>query len=197
LANTVDRSPMRVLAVIALYKVAKLLVKEKRRVLLLDNLSSQVHGAVPNLPSLALFKCEEVEVFRDDVCKADDWGSALADVCYVVHLAAETGTAQSMYEISRYTDTYVGGTAAMLDYLANHKLMWRKSSLHCRGLCMAKAYICALIAARSFHRCVLQRCFVPRDVSFQEMFRSKRWQPECPACGSFTRLPMHSEEIDP
>jgi dTDP-L-rhamnose 4-epimerase len=37
----------------------------------------------------------------------------------VVHLAAETGTGQSMYEINRYTDVNVGGTAKLLELLAN------------------------------------------------------------------------------
>ena len=45
----------------------------------------------------------------------------LADAGCVVHLAAETGTAQSMYEISRYTATNVGGTASLLNYLANNR----------------------------------------------------------------------------
>jgi dTDP-L-rhamnose 4-epimerase len=38
-----------------------------------------------------------------------------------VHLAAETGTGQSMYEIARYTDVNVGGTAKLLDLLAKEK----------------------------------------------------------------------------
>ena len=37
----------------------------------------------------------------------------------VVHLAAETGTGQSMYEIDRYVETNVGGTAKLLNLLAN------------------------------------------------------------------------------
>jgi len=37
----------------------------------------------------------------------------------VIHLAAETGTGQSMYEIKKYTDVNTGGTALLLDILAN------------------------------------------------------------------------------
>ena len=39
----------------------------------------------------------------------------------MVHLAAETGTGQSMYEIERYTNVNVGGTSILLDYLTNEK----------------------------------------------------------------------------
>lgn len=48
-----------------------------------------------------------------------DWKSVLPGQHAIVHLAAETGTGQSMYEIKRYTDVNVGGTALMLDLLAN------------------------------------------------------------------------------
>jgi dTDP-L-rhamnose 4-epimerase len=37
----------------------------------------------------------------------------------VVHLAAETGTGQSMYEVKKYIDVNVNGTAMFLDYLVN------------------------------------------------------------------------------
>jgi dTDP-L-rhamnose 4-epimerase len=152
-------------------EVAKLLVERRQRVLLFDNLSPQIHGAVPNLSSLSLLRCANVEVIRGDVCRADDWRDALADVGCVVHLAAETGTAQSMYEISRYTETNVGGTALLLDYLANHKHHVSKIVLaSSRSVYGEGAYQCA--------HCGL----VYPSMRSEEMFRSKRWQPECPTC---------------
>ena len=39
----------------------------------------------------------------------------------MIHLAAETGTGQSMYEISKYCDVNVNGTALLLDYLTNQE----------------------------------------------------------------------------
>ena len=39
----------------------------------------------------------------------------------VIHLAAETGTGQSMYQIEKYVDTNIGGTALLLDILTNTK----------------------------------------------------------------------------
>lgn len=65
-------------------------------------------------------------MFRGDVARASDWAAALEGAGTVIHLAAETGTAQSMYEISRYTGTNVGGTAALLHHLANLKHKVRK-----------------------------------------------------------------------
>jgi dTDP-L-rhamnose 4-epimerase len=37
----------------------------------------------------------------------------------IIHLAAETGTGQSMYQVKLYTDVNTGGTALLLDMLAN------------------------------------------------------------------------------
>ena len=99
-------------------EVAKLLVGQRYPVLLFDNLSPQIHGAIPDLGALRLLRSAQVEVFRGDVSKPSDWAVALDDIGAVVHLAAETGTAQSMYAISRYTETNVGGTAALLNHLA-------------------------------------------------------------------------------
>jgi dTDP-L-rhamnose 4-epimerase len=43
-----------------------------------------------------------------------------------VHLAAETGTGQSMYQIDKYVEVNCGGTAKMLDVLANSQHNVRK-----------------------------------------------------------------------
>ncbi len=49
----------------------------------------------------------------------NDWMTALECQNIVIHLAAETGTGQSMYEVARYTDVNIQGTAILLDILAN------------------------------------------------------------------------------
>jgi dTDP-L-rhamnose 4-epimerase len=152
-------------------EVAKSLVREKRRVILLDNLSSQIHGVVPNLASMPLFCDANVELVRGDVCQIRDWGTLLADVNCVIHLAAETGTAQSMYEIFRYTDTNVSGTASLLDYLANHKHNVTKVVLaSSRSVYGEGAYLCS--------RCGL--VFPP--ARSEAMFRARHWEPRCPTC---------------
>ncbi|RZK64426.1 MAG: NAD-dependent epimerase/dehydratase family protein [Pedobacter sp.] len=53
------------------------------------------------------------------VTSKDDWIVALKNQDVIVHYAAETGTGQSMYEIQKYVDVNVNGTAILLDLLAN------------------------------------------------------------------------------
>ena len=99
--------------------LARTLVRRGLTVRLLDNLSPQIHG-VDSPPELgAMLEEHHVEVMRGDVCQRRDWVLALRDVASVVHLAAETGTGQSMYRIGDYTSTNVLGTALLLDVLAN------------------------------------------------------------------------------
>ena len=50
-----------------------------------------------------------------------DWEKALDGQDAVIHLASETGTGQSMYEIKRYNDVNISGTANLLDFLANRE----------------------------------------------------------------------------
>ena len=64
-------------------------------------------------PELGYLAEDRVEVMRGDVCNRRDWVSALRDVASVVHLAAETGTGQSMYRIGDYARTNVLGTASV------------------------------------------------------------------------------------
>jgi dTDP-L-rhamnose 4-epimerase len=90
----------------------------------LDNLSTQIHGNNPELNSplfASILKNPNVEFILGSVTSRNDWRKALSNVEAIIHLAAETGTGQSMYEIEKYTEVNISGTAIMLDILANEK----------------------------------------------------------------------------
>jgi dTDP-L-rhamnose 4-epimerase len=90
------------------------------KVTVLDLLIPQVHGDNPDEESPLLRSLAGVaEVMKGDVTSKDDLRRALNGAEIVVHLAAETGTGQSMYEIDRYVETNVGGMSKLLDLLAN------------------------------------------------------------------------------
>ena len=94
------------------------LVARGDEVTVLDNLSPQIHGNTPRDSELFRRLPASVRFIEGDVRKVDDWRKALSGQNVVVHLAAETGTGQSMYEIDRYVDVNVRGTSLMLDLLA-------------------------------------------------------------------------------
>lgn len=103
-------------------RLAQRLVAAGHTVTVLDALIPQVHGNDPETTSPLLRSLDGVAtVITGSVTSKDALRDALAGVDCVVHLAAETGTGQSMYEIDRYVDANVGGTAKLLDLLANEE----------------------------------------------------------------------------
>jgi dTDP-L-rhamnose 4-epimerase len=100
--------------------LALALIARGHQITVLDNLSEQIHGADAQSHSFLFQKIKDKVVFvKGDVCNEADWKKVLPQQDVVVHLAAETGTGQSMYLIKKYTDVNIGGTALLLDLLAN------------------------------------------------------------------------------
>ena len=85
-------------------------------VTVLDNLSEQVHGNDPDKTS-SLYRSVKgkVNFIRDSVTSLECWREAIIGQDAIFHMAAETGTGQSMYEIQRYIDVNIGGTGIMLN----------------------------------------------------------------------------------
>lgn len=83
----------------------------------IDSLSPQVHGQLPAVDHPWLSH-PAVDFRRGDVRDAAFVSEALCDCAVVVHLAAETGTGQSMYRIAHYYDVNVQATAALFDAIA-------------------------------------------------------------------------------
>lgn len=95
--------------------LSRRLLKEGCTVTVFDNFNPQIHGANQTLPSDIISK---VILIKGDIRDKAAFSKVLEGQEVVVHLAAETGTGQSMYEVERYVDVNIGGTALMLDILA-------------------------------------------------------------------------------
>lgn len=93
------------------------LIEQGYSIRVLDNLSEQIHGQDPKQSATFGKIKDRVEVMVGDVRNANDWKKALTGVTCVVHLAAETGTGQSMYNTHHYFDVNVSGTAHLIDAL--------------------------------------------------------------------------------
>lgn len=99
-------------------RLAQRFAQDGHTVTVLDSLIPQVHGADPSSTSPLLRSLDGVAtVIQGTVVSSDDLRAAVDRAGIVVHLAAETGTGQSMYEIDRYVEANVGGTAKLLDVL--------------------------------------------------------------------------------
>jgi len=99
-------------------RLALHLLEKGYNITVLDNLSKQIHGSSKNSYLYNSIK-NKVNFILGDVCKISDWRLAIKNQCAVIHLAAETGTGQSMYEVAKYNHVNVLGTANLFDVLAN------------------------------------------------------------------------------
>lgn len=103
------------------------LIERGHKVTVLDNLSEQIHGENPKEDSpLYQSIIDKVHFIKGTVTSKEDWKKSLKGQDVVVHLAAETGTGQSMYQINKYSEANIGGTSLMLDILTNEEHQVKK-----------------------------------------------------------------------
>lgn len=96
--------------------VARALVKEGYVITILDNFLPQIHGEKNELS--ADLK-DKVKLIVGDVADKSILYSALDGQDAVIHYAAETGTGQSMYAVSHYSNVNIQATANLCDYIIN------------------------------------------------------------------------------
>jgi dTDP-L-rhamnose 4-epimerase len=97
------------------------LAKMGHNVSVFDNLSPQVHSNDPDRSPSYLKIVGSCKFVNGDVRNIDEFENAMKCIDVVVHLAAETGTGQSMYDIVRYVTANSVGTANLLEILVNRK----------------------------------------------------------------------------
>lgn len=140
------------------------------QIVVLDNFLPQVHGGNR---ALAADVAPNVQLLTGDVADPAIFGSALVGADCVVHLAAETGTGQSMYEVARYERTNLAGTALLYDVLT-------KSPGH-------QVHRVVVASSRSIYGEGAYRC--PQDGIIYPSSRSSAdkaaglFDPLCPLCG--------------
>lgn len=163
--------------------IALKLVK-KYNVIVLDSLSRQIHGENP-IDTSPLYQSikNKVTFIHGDVNNRHDWEIALKDVDCVIHLAAETGTGQSMYEIEKYVDTNIGGTALLLDILTNTKH-------HVRRVVVAESR--AIYGEGKYH-CPQCGDVYPLERNDIDMSKGD-FECKCPICGGKVDLVATTED---
>lgn len=155
---------------------------------LLDSLSPQIHGELPR--GMDWLIDPRIEFKRGSVVSREDAERSLRDATQIVHLAAETGTGQSMYEIARYTEANVQGTAVLLDVLANasHRNVKRIILASSRSVYGEGAYVCDVCDGGG------KRVFPAARTA--EQLQAGRWESSCGACGGSLRA-VATKECDP
>ena len=145
-----------------------------------DSLVPQVHGAegAGNLPP-------DAELIVGDVRHRSALKYALQGVDAVIHLAAEVGVGQSMYEIDRYVDTNTRGTAVLLQLLA-------EGGTDVGRLVVASSMS---IYGEGAYRCDEHGTVSPRPRS-EAALLARQWEARCPVCGTEV-MPVPTAETKP
>lgn len=152
-------------------------------VTVLDTLSPQIHGADAGFPAglEKLARC-----VKGDVCDRALVARLLGDADVLVHLAAETGTGQSMYAVEKYGQVNMGGTATLLDVIVND----RPGKL--KKLIVASSR--AIYGEGEYHCTDHGRVF-PAARTGADM-AAGFFEPRCPVCGNAV-TPLATTEAAP
>ena len=164
-------------------KLTLSLVEKGYKVTILDNLSAQIHGEDYMLSPLYNSIKDKVTFIRGDVRNLSDWKKAIPNQHIIVHLAAETGTGQSMYEINKYVDVNISGTSHLLDYMANEPHQIKK-------VVVASS---RAIYGEGKYECDQHGSVFPKSRREEDM-ENGQFEPTCPMCTEIVSLVATDEE---
>jgi dTDP-L-rhamnose 4-epimerase len=151
------------------HHTANALAKQGCNVRVLDSLLPQVHTD----PRESINRLERsVQFVSGDIRNHADVIRALEGVDAVYHFAAETGVGQSMYEIARYVDVNVRGTAVLCE---------------CMSTLRGKIIRLILASSRAVYGEGAYRCencgdVYPSESRSQVTLAGRRWDFDCPSC---------------
>ena len=140
------------------------------RVTVLDIFSEQIHSANPSTDLSAYAE----RTIVGDICDPAAVSEAVEGQDVVVHLAAETGTGQSMYEVTRYEQVNIHGTAVLIEAIADQipRTVRRVVVASSRAIYGEGACTC------SGHGVVFPAARIAEDMS------RGAFEPRCPHCGA-------------
>ena len=164
-------------------RLALELIDNGYEVTVIDNLSEQIHGNNPEDSMLFKSIVGKVSFMKGDVRIKEDIERSLGENDYVFHLAAETGTGQSMYRIADYSEVNIQGTANLLQCICESDSRIRKvilaSSRAIYGEGSYSCEECGDVTPRSRH---------------EEDMKSGQWAMFCPQCnGRITPVPTSED----
>ena len=98
--------------------VNQLNISREWNVTVLDNMSEQIHGKTWETSYLYNKIENKCEFIKGDVNDIDELLPLVKKADYIIHLAAETGTGQSMYQINQYNKTNIMGMSNILQAIS-------------------------------------------------------------------------------
>ena len=160
-------------------RLARKLLSAGHEVSILDSFSPQIHGENQDLANDIR---DHVKLFRGDIRDGALCERALAGQQILIHLAAETGTGQSMYQVRHYSDVNISGTAVLMELL-----LAGKHSVQNLIVASSRAIYGEGAALCAEHGLVYPLARVTLDM------KSGNFEPRCPQCGRYTTMTSTTE----
>jgi dTDP-L-rhamnose 4-epimerase len=126
---------------------------------------------------------DSVQLFRGDVRDKDLCDKALTRHDVLIHLAAETGTGQSMYRVRHYSDVNIGGSANLMDLILTGKYP-------IQSLIVASS---RAVYGEGAALCLEHGEVFPESRSRSAM-EARDFEPKCPVCAHATTIAPTPEE---
>jgi dTDP-L-rhamnose 4-epimerase len=137
-------------------------------VTVLDNFNPQVHQSADLPADIA----DRINLLVGDITDMEVVRKSLAGQEVVVHLAAETGTGQSMYSVGQYERVNGLGTANLLDCLVNDR---------CRSVSKIVVASSRAIYGEGKYHCATHGVVYPGE-RLPEAMENGQFEPTCPIC---------------
>ncbi|WXG42741.1 MAG: NAD-dependent epimerase/dehydratase family protein [Promethearchaeati archaeon SRVP18_Atabeyarchaeia-1] len=160
-----------------------LLVEKGYAVTVIDSLEPQVHGPDAKPPD---YLNPKARFIKEDILEARVLKTLLKESEAIIHLAAQVGVGQSMYQIDRYINSNTRGTSLLLDVLASGESSVRK-------LVVASSMS---IYGEGKYWCEKCSCEVFPNIRTEDQLNRKKWEQVCPSCGSVVK-PIPTSEDKP
>jgi dTDP-L-rhamnose 4-epimerase len=158
------------------------LIANGYKVKVLDILEEQVHGEGTKTPR---YLNKDVEFIYGSVTDYNQLKKLVKKTEVVFHLAAMVGVGQSMYQIEKYINHNIHGTANLLDILVN-------SEHNIKKLVIASSNT---VYGEGKYECVECGVVYP-DLRNESQLRNNEWELCCPRCGKEI-VPLPTDEMTP
>ncbi len=99
--------------------VEKLAENSENQIVVLDSLTEQIHGKNPENSYLFRKIADKCSFIKGDIRDYEVVKQAVEGCDYIIHLAAETGTGQSMYQINQYNEVNIMGTSNLFQAISS------------------------------------------------------------------------------
>lgn len=158
------------------------LVEGGHSVRIIDSLEPQVHGLSRQKPD---YLSPEAEFIKSDIRNSDVLKKAIKDIEVIFHFASAVGIGQSMYEINRYTNCNISGTANLLETIISRKNKIKK-------IIVASSMS---IYGEGKYRCLSCGVIYPKTRFFKQI-KNKYCELRCSRCQKTLR-PVATDEEKP